>query len=438
MAFSLFFSAWGEPVCVWLLILTSILDYTWGRVIDKYRGTTKAKVGLICSIVIDLAILGFFKYRGLIVSAINTAFSLNIPVPEVNLPIGISFYTFQSLTYTIDVYRGKAKMQKNWGKYLLYLSMFFQLVAGPVVRYSDISKEIEHRTIKIADFSDGLTRFILGLGKKVIIANNVGAVADTLLEFEVLPNSVLAAWGGVIMYTLQIYFDFSAYSDMAIGLGQMCGFHFPENFNYPYISQSVTEFWRRWHISLSSFFRDYLYIPLGGNRKHQILNLAIVWFCTGLWHGASVNFILWGLYFGVMLVIEKKVLLKVIEKVPRFIRHIYLIFIVAIGWALFYFTDMTQFAACIKTMFGVGGVDLTDAVSESALKGILWIILVAVVICTPIYKKIGEFSKSVLTKKPKLFPLISAVKILVLIAILVTSSLLLVGDTYNAFLYYRF
>jgi len=436
--FSLAFYAWGEPLCVFLLILTSLLDYTWGRFIDKYRGSRKAKIGLACSVIIDLGILAFFKYRGLIVTAINAVTPLELTVPEVTLPIGISFYTFQSLTYTIDVYRGKAKMQKSWGKYLLYLSMFFQLVAGPIIRYSDVSREIENRTVKISDFSEGLTRFIFGLGKKVIFANNVGAIADQLLGFDTAPDSVLAAWGGVIMYTLQIYFDFSGYSDMAIGMGRMCGFHFPENFNYPYISRSATEFWRRWHISLGSFFRDYVYIPLGGNRKHQMLNILVVWFCTGLWHGANASFILWGLYFGVILIIEKKWLLKALDTLPRIIGHIYSLLVIVVGWTIFYFTDLSKCGACMKTMFGAGGAALSDPVTESALKGSIWLIIAAIILCVPVYGKVSEICEKGVRRHPAAFGAVSAVKLICLLAIILVSSLLLVGDTYNAFLYYRY
>lgn len=436
--FSLVFYSWGEPLGVFLLIFTSLFDYTCGRFIERHRGTKKAVSGLACSIAVDLLILAVFKYSALIVTGINTVTPLELPVPDIHLPIGISFYTFQSLTYTIDIYRGKARVQKNWLYYLLYLSMFFQLIAGPIVRYSDISREIENRTVKISDFSSGLTRFIFGLGKKVIIANTVGSVAAQLLTFNDAPSSVLAAWGGVFMYTLQIYFDFSGYSDMAIGLGMMCGFHFPENFNYPYISSSATEFWRRWHISLGSFFRDYLYIPLGGNRKRQLLNLAIVWFCTGLWHGASANFIIWGLYFGLLVIIEKKWLLNVLEKLPRLIGHIYLIFVVMIGWTIFYFTDMSQLSACLKGMFAVGDILPSDPVSESALKGSLWLIIAAVLLCTPVYSKISAAGEKCVREHPKSFAAISAVKLIFLLLIVFTSSILLVGDTYNAFLYYRF
>lgn len=436
--FSLFFYAWGEPVWVCLLIFSSIFDYFNGRYIEKHKGEKCAVNGVIVSCTVNLAILCLFKYSGMLVSGINGITGLALPVPEFHLPIGISFYTFQSITYVVDVYRGKARAQKNYFSYLLYLSMFFQLVAGPIVRYNTVAREIENRAATLSEFSQGLTRLIFGLGKKVIIANSVGALASQFLTFETAPSSVLAAWAGVIMYSLQIYYDFSGYSDMAIGLGLMCGFHFSENFDHPYISRSATEFWRRWHISLGTFFRDYVYIPLGGNRKHQMLNLAIVWFCTGLWHGASANFIIWGLYFGVLLVIEKKFLLKVLEKIPAFFSHIYLILAVAFGWMIFYFTDTSALASCFGSMFGAGGLTLTDILTESQLKSNIWLIIIALLICTPIHSKLSVIGERISVRSRAGFIGISAVKIIFLMAVLAMSAILLVGNTYNPFLYFRF
>lgn len=436
--FSLFFYAWGEPVWVCLLLFSSLLDYLNGRFIEKHSGTKKAVLGVISSCVINLSVLAVFKYSGMIVTGINSLLSLELPVPDFHLPIGISFYTFQSITYVVDVYRGKAKAQKNYFNYLLYLSMFFQLVAGPIVRYNTVAREIDSRSIKLSEFSSGLTRLIMGLGKKVIIANSMGALATQMLTFSDAPSSVLAAWAGVICYSLQIYYDFSGYSDMAIGLGLMCGFHFPENFDYPYISSSVTEFWRRWHISLGTFFRDYVYIPMGGNRKHQILNIAVVWCLTGLWHGASMNFVLWGAYFGILLIIEKTFLNKLLEKLPRVISHLYLIIIVIFGWMIFYFTDMTKMGACFGAMFGADGIAAADLVTESALKGNLWLILAAVVLSTPVYKYISAGGKSIAVKSKAAFAAVSAVKMVFLLAVLAVSTIFLVGDTYNPFLYFRF
>lgn len=437
-AFSLFFYAWGEPVWVCLLIFSSIFDYINGRFIDKHKGEKKAVLGVILSCTVNLAVLCVFKYSGMLVSGFNGLTGLNVPVPDFHLPIGISFYTFQSITYVVDVYRGKARAQKNYFNYLLYLSMFFQLVAGPIVRYNTVAREIENRTVKISEFSQGITRLIFGLGKKVLIANSMGQLAAEFLTFDKAPESMLAAWAGIIMYTLQIYYDFSGYSDMAIGMGLMCGFHFPENFDHPYVSSSATEFWRRWHISLGTFFRDYLYIPLGGNRKHQILNIAIVWFCTGLWHGASWNFILWGLYFGVLLVIEKKFLLNIFEKIPKIFSHIYLIFAVIFGWLIFYFTDLSRMGACLGAMFGAGGIIPTDILTESELKGSLWLIIAAVILCMPVYSKVSAAGERIARASKVGFVTVCAVKILFLGAVLTLSTVSLVGDTYNPFLYFRF
>lgn len=437
-AFSLFFYSWGEPVWVCLLIFSSVFDYFNGRYIDKHKGEKCAVNGVILSVTVNLLILAVFKYSGMIVSGINSILPFDLPVPAFHLPIGISFYTFQSITYVVDVYKGKARAQKNYLNYLLYLSMFFQLVAGPIVRYNTVAREIENRNTVTSEFSQGLTRLTFGLGKKVIIANSMGELASQFLTFDSAPSSVLAAWAGVIMYSLQIYYDFSGYSDMAIGLGLMCGFHFPENFDHPYISRSATEFWRRWHISLGTFFRDYLYIPLGGNRKHHLLNIAIVWFCTGLWHGASANFILWGLYFGVLLVIEKKFLLSLLEKLPKFFGHIYLMLAVAFGWMIFYFTDMNALSACFGAMFGANDIAVTDILTESRLKSSLWLIIAALILCTPIYDCIRSIGEAVSKKSRASFMTVGTIKIVALLAILAVSSISLVGNTYNPFLYFRF
>lgn len=379
--FSLMFYAFGEPVWVLLLIGSALVDYCNGLFIEKHRGQKIAVLGVVMSLVINLGVLAVFKYSGFIMENINAVTELGLPVPRFTLPIGISFYTFQTISYTVDVYRGKAKVQRNFFSFLLYVSLFFQLVAGPIVRYTTVADEIDNRRFSVLDMSRGLERLIIGLGKKVIIANSVGNIADTLLEDA--PASVLAAWAGVIMFSLQIYYDFSGYSDMAIGLGMMFGFHFDENFNYPYISKSATEFWRRWHISLGSFFRDYLYIPMGGNRRHQLLNLAVVWMLTGLWHGASWNYILWGIFWGVLIITEKLFLGKVLEKLPV-INHIYLIFAAVMGWALFYFEDLSQLGVCLDTMFGGGNAALYDDITISLLKGSCFVIAAAVLFSCPI------------------------------------------------------
>ena len=308
LGFSLFFYAWGEPVWVFMLMLTAFLDYTWARCIEYFRQsgqTRRVKIALAASLIFDLGMLGVFKYSGFLIENINLLTGLNLPVPQIALPIGISFYTFQTISYVLDVYRGQVPAQKTYYKYLMYLSSYHQLVAGPIVRYSDVAAEIENRTVSVQDFSEGITKFCVGLTKKVVVANTAGQLVAQYMDGQLTGLSVAGAWFGALLYAIQLYYDFSAYSDMAIGLGRMFGFHYHINFNYPYIAKSVTEFWRRWHISLSSFFRDYVYIPLGGNRKHQIFNICIVWFLTGLWHGASWNFILWGVFYGALLIVAQ-------------------------------------------------------------------------------------------------------------------------------------
>lgn len=434
--FSLFFYAWGEPVWVCLLIGSSLLDYLNGLFIGKFKGRKIAVLGVVSSVVINLGVLAAFKYSGFIVENINMLAGTSFAVPQLNLPIGISFYTFQTISYTIDVYRGEVKPQRKFLDFLLFVSLFFQLVAGPIVRYKTIADEIDSRKVTLSEFSGGLTRFIYGLAKKVIIANCVGELATSSLGFSDKPNSVFSAWFGVIMFSLQIYYDFSGYSDMAIGLGSMFGFHFLENFNYPYISKSATEFWRRWHISLGTFFRDYVYIPMGGNRKRQILNLAVVWFLTGLWHGASWNFILWGCYFGALIVIEKLFLGKILEKIPAVFSHLYLIFVAIIGWAMFYFTDLNRFAGCVKAMFGAENVALIDELAKSQLLNNLYVIIIALILSAPVYKAIKNY-----TDKPKsefAAAFYGFVRTLFSAVLLIISSVLLVGQTYNPFLYYRF
>lgn len=339
--FSLFFYAWGEPKYVFLMLFSITMDYTVGRLIDKAKREGKpgkAKGCLLFSVFMNLAILGFFKYADFIISSINAVSGLNLPLLNIPLPIGISFFTFQTMSYTIDVYRGNTDVQKNWISYGTYVSMFPQLIAGPIVQYKTIAKQMKERRENLDDFTEGIHRFVTGVGKKVLLANNIGLLWDAAAALPVAELPVATAWLGALAYTFQIYFDFSGYSDMAIGLGKMFGFHFLENFNYPYISGSVREFWRRWHISLSSWFRDYLYIPLGGSRKgawRTYWNLFIVFFVTGLWHGASYNFILWGLFHGMFLVLERWKLGAFLERIPQVFRHIYTLLIVMIAWVFF-------------------------------------------------------------------------------------------------------
>lgn len=428
---SLIFYSWGEPVWVLMLVFSAMVDYACARVIDKFRGRWQAKAALLSSLIINLGILFVFKYSGFIVDNINMITGLNIPFNGFSLPLGISFYTFQTISYTIDVYRGDTNVQKSPLKYLTYLSMFPQLVAGPIVRYADIDKQINNRTVTTKDFEYGVYRFAQGMFKKVILANSAGAVATSLIGGDLTSASALSAWLGMIMYTFQIYFDFSGYSDMAIGMGRFFGFKFLENFNYPYISTSVTEFWRRWHMSLSSFFRDYVYIPLGGNRKFQIRNILVVWMLTGFWHGASWNFILWGLYYGILLIIEKKLFGGKLMKLPKPIGLIYSSVIIFFGWTLFYFTDMGNIWLFLKAAFGANGT-LVDLTALSTLASNIFLLVLLFVSSTP-------YPKNMYIRITEKYPTIGTVCSPLLVAVvLVISFTLLVGSTYNPFLYFRF
>lgn len=361
---SLVFYAWGEPVYIFLMIFSIIFNYISGLDIARNLKNRRAARGsLIFNLIVNLGILGFFKYEGFLLDSLNRVLPVDIPYRELALPIGISFYTFQILSYIIDVYRQNVKAQKNFMDFALYVTMFPQLIAGPIVRYSDIEKQLHSRQESFRKFGDGAMFFIRGLAKKVLLANTIGMVFTEVTSLDPGKMSVLSAWLGCAAYTFQIYFDFSGYSDMAIGLGKMFGFEFLKNFDYPYISRSITEFWRRWHISLSTFFRDYVYIPLGGNRKgpvRTIINLFVVWFLTGMWHGASWNYILWGLYFFVFLVIEKNWLLKKFQHIPHFVSHIYALVVIYFGWVLFKFEDLAGVGITLKGMLGLNGNGFTN------------------------------------------------------------------------------
>ena len=439
LLFSLFFYSWGEPVWVFLLMLTAFLDYTWAKCIEYFNLTGQQrckKIALIASLVFDLGMLGVFKYSGFVVENINLLTGLSLPVPQIALPIGISFYTFQTISYVLDVYRGQVAAQKRYYKYLMYLSSYHQLVAGPIVRYSDVAAEIENRTVSAQDFSEGITRFCLGLTKKVVVANVAGSLAGNYLDADLASLSVAGAWFGVLLYTLQIYYDFSAYSDMAIGLGRMFGFHYHQNFNYPYIAKSVTEFWRRWHISLSSFFRDYVYIPLGGKYRHQIFNICVVWFLTGLWHGASWNFILWGVFYGALLIVEKLGLLKVLEKIPSVFSHPYLLFLTLIGWTIFYTTDLGKLGGYFGVMFGLSGNALSDPqLSITFMNNLFWLIA-AVLFCMPITQLVKRWAQAQRSEGVRAG--ISIVNAIMNVMLLFVCTAMLVGDSYNPFLYFRF
>ncbi len=431
---SLIFYAWGEPVYIFLMIFTTISNYILARIIALMRKENKRKMYLIITIVLDLAILGFFKYWGLLIDTINGIFSTSISYTQLALPIGISFYTFQALSYVIDVYLKKVEVQKNIVDFGAYITMFPQLVAGPIVRYSDIATQLKSREHTINGFGIGVEKFIIGLGKKVLLANNIGMLWNTIQAQSLSELSVLTAWLGAIAYTLQIYFDFSGYSDMAVGLGRMFGFKFIKNFDYPYISKSVTEFWRRWHISLSSWFKEYVYIPLGGNRKgtgKQIRNLLIVWGLTGLWHGASYNFIIWGLYYGVLLIIEKFILGKYIEKLPNIIKNIYTMLIVIIGWVFFASPDLGWAVDYIKVLFGIGKHAFIDGNFIYYIKNYLILLIILIIASRPfVYSR---FSK--LKKKDNSWAIIAAIIEFAMFAIVIAY---LLNASYNPFLYFRF
>ena len=431
---SLIFYSWGEPVWVILLIFSSILDYTVSHAIEKHRNQPITKFYLAVSVIINLGLLAVFKYSGFFISTINSAFGLSLPEPAFSLPIGISFYTFQTMSYSIDVYKGNVKAQKSFMNFLMFVSLFPQLIAGPIVRYSDIEDQISERAVTTEAFSAGMTRFMAGLGKKVLIANYAGSLATSLLK-DIDSAAVMSVWFGVLFYAFQIYFDFSGYSDMAIGLGKMFGFDYPENFKYPYISTSITEFWRRWHITLSSFFRDYVYIPLGGNRvgvPRQILNLLIVWGLTGLWHGASWNFVLWGLYYFFFLCLEKFILKKFFAKIPSPIRWLYSMSVVLVGWMIFYFDDFQTLITAFSVAFGHAGNAFTDPVSETLVINNVPFILIAAIASTPVLNVIRRLveKSSPLTE--------SILRIVYNIVMLILCVASLVGSTYNPFLYFRF
>lgn len=433
--FSLLFYAWGEPIYVLLMIFSTVLDYTCGRLVEKFRGTPKQKIGLLISVIVNIGLLCFFKYSDFLITTVNGVFGWNIPTLNLPLPIGISFYTFQTMSYTIDVYRGEAKVQRNIISFGAYVSLFPQLIAEPIVRYRDIAEQLDSRAHSFDNFGTGVKRFVTGLGKKVLLANNIGLLWDSVSKTDAARLTTLGAWLGIIAFAFQIYFDFSGYSDMAIGLGKMFGFDFNENFNYPYISKSVTEFWRRWHISLGTWFRDYVYIPLGGNRRGlaiQIRNIAVVWLLTGFWHGASWNFVLWGAFYGVLLVCEKLFLLKWLEKAPAFVGHIYTMLTALLGWVLFAFDDLGQGFEYLKVMFG-GGAGLVSSGAMYQLLSYLPLILVCVIASTPLAKLL--YGKLTATAHEGTLLTADIVK---LTGICALSVAFLISGSYNPFLYFRF
>lgn len=438
VAMSFLFYAWGEPVWVLLLLASGFMVWLCSLLVERFAGTRRGKAALILAVTISLSLLGIFKYSGFLIENINAVLPLSLPVPQFSLPIGISFYTFQMISYIVDVYRGDVKAQPSFLRFIMYVSMYFQLVAGPIVRYSDVAWEIDHRTANANDISHGITRFCIGLLKKVAVANVAGSLLVQYMDGDLTKVTVLGSWFGAVLFMLQIYYDFSGYSDMAIGLGLMFGFHFVENFNYPYIAKTATEFWRRWHISLSSFLRDYLYIPLGGNRSHAWRNLFVVWFATGLWHGASWNFILWGLFFGVLIALERLGLRNLLEKLPGFISHFYLLFAVLISWVIFYFTDLSRAAQYLGIMFGLSGQPLTNSQTLLALEGNLFWLILAVVFCLPLARIASQqITAAAAVSRPRQIILGILVPVMNL-GILLICTAMLSGQSYNPFLYYRF
>lgn len=436
---SLFFYAWGEPQYVFLMIGSIIANYIFGiRVTSNNK--RENKLWLIISVTFNISLLIIFKYSNFFVDSINSLFNINLSIPQIALPLGISFFTFQTMSYVIDVYRNEARVQKNIFNLALYISLFPQLVAGPIVRYQTVDYQINNRSHTINKFADGIERFIVGLGKKVIFSNQLGLIADNIFASHVTNLSTLGAWLGIICYTLQIYFDFSGYSDMAIGLGKMFGFDFLENFNYPYISQSVSEFWRRWHISLGSWFRDYVYIPLGGNRVgtiKQYRNLFAVWLLTGIWHGANWNFMIWGLYYGTLIAIEKAFLIKVLKTLPITFRHIYSIFLVMIGWVFFRTESIGQAFEFIKILSGFSFNKLYDTSFINYINESGYIIILAIIFATPILNKIKSLIR---LKYEKLIEndFVYMFKSLSLISLMFIVVMILINSTYNPFLYFRF
>lgn len=433
---SLVFYAWGEPVYLFLMLLSILFNYFSGLDIARnLQDKRAAKRSLVFNLIINLAVLGFFKYEGFVLDTLNGILPVHISYHALPLPIGISFYTFQILSYIIDVYRGNVKVQTNLPNFALYVTMFPQLIAGPIVQYADVDEQLASREVSRTKFGEGSMYFIRGLAKKVLLANTSGMIFTEVSGLAKGNIAVMTAWLGAFAYMFQIYFDFSGYSDMAIGLGKMFGFEFNMNFNYPYVSKSITEFWRRWHISLSSWFRDYVYIPLGGNRvskiKH-IRNLLIVWFLTGLWHGAAWNFVAWGLYYGVILIIEKYLLSPVLDRLPDIVRHIYSIVLVVIGWVLFFSSSFGQAADYIRVMFGAGAHGFADRESMYLLTSnlILWLILIFG--STPLVH--FRYEHMLRTKKWNT----TIINSVVYVALFIVCIAYLVTETYNPFLYFRF
>jgi len=437
---SLIFYAWGEPKYVFLMLFSILITYLGGFMVDWFRSSgdeKKAKISMIVTVALALSLLGFFKYADFVIETVNRIGHTDIDLLRLSLPIGISFYTFQTISYVIDVYRGDARVQKNIISYGAYVTMFPQLIAGPIVRYSTIDEQLRTRRESAEEFAGGAERFVIGLGKKVLLANSAGALWDSIRVMDASTMPALTAWLGIAAYTFQIYFDFSAYSDMAIGLGHMFGFRFLENFNYPYQAKSVTEFWHRWHISLGTWFREYVYIPLGGNRVSRarfIRNIMIVWMLTGIWHGADWNFVLWGIYYGVLLLVEKLFLKKYLEKTPGWLQHVYTMFTVMIGWFIFTWNENESGFAYLKAMFGMGG-GFADRGTVYLLYTNAILLVMLILGSTDLPVRLAGLCRARIAGRDTLT---TVVRCVFLTAVFFLSTAYLVNASYNPFLYFRF
>ena len=435
---SLIFYSWGEPIWVLAMIGSTAINYVAAMLIGRASSPGLRKTALVVGAAASLAVLLYFKYAAFLVNSVTSLFGVSFSIPVLELPIGISFYTFQVLTYTVDVYRDKSPVQRDPFKLMLYVSCFPQLIAGPIVQYSDVAVMLDERESTLEGFTEGMKRFAVGLSKKVLLANVCGLIIEELPSAAGASGmSVLGAWYISVLYSLQLYFDFSGYSDMAIGMGRIFGFTYKENFNYPYISKSASEFWHRWHISLGSFFRDYVYIPLGGNRRGRArtaLNLAIVWALTGLWHGASWNFVIWGLYYGVLIILEKLVLADFREKLPGAAQHIAALLLIVVGWTVFYYTDMGCLGKHLGAMFGIGAAGLSDPVTMAVIRKYTVLPLIAAIASLPILPRL----KAWLGKHEKLEGAADIVSLVCLTALMLLSTIFIVGQSYNPFIYFRF
>ena len=440
IVFSLIFYAWGEPLWVLLLVFSAAFNWFMGLQIGRYREERLGKLLVAAALVVDIGLLFTFKYTGFFVTTLNGLFGTSIPVPAITLPIGISFFTFQAISYVIDCFWETVTPQKKFHLFLLYLSLFPQLIAGPIVRYSVVEHEIRTRRTTPQDLYDGITRLVVGLTKKVVIANNLWTIVTSCFGNDITHLSTLGTWYTVIVYSMYVYFDFSGYSDMAIGMGRLFGFHFDENFDHPFLCQTIAEFWQRWHISLGSFFRDYLlYVPIFGKRR-KYFGLFLVWFCTGMWHGASWNFILWGLYYGFFIFFEQKLGKKKIKSWPLWWKHIYTKLVIFIGFGIFYFEDFGQLGRFLLNITGISmiteGNHFADIITWSSFTNNLFLIIAAVILCTPVRAKVYAFFRN--SKKRWVFQTGKIAGMICCMALLTISAILLVDSTNNPFLYWRF